>query len=230
MSEKRTVIAKYSFKGEHFEILVDPDLAWSFKCGVDVDFDELLVSEFVYKNASKGLKASDESLKAAFGTLDIYKIAPIILKKGELQLTSEQRREMIEAKKRQIINFISRSCIDPRTKLPHPPRRIELAIEEVRVSIDPFKDAEEQALDVIKRLRPVLPLKIANVVMAVKFPPLCAGRAYGLVSNFGTIRRSQWISDGSWICEVEMPAGLQTSFISRVNALCKGSAEVKILS
>jgi len=36
-------------------------------------------------------------------------------------------------------------------------------MEHIRYSIDPFKETEEQAKDVIKLLRPVLPLKIEQV-------------------------------------------------------------------
>lgn len=229
LSGQKAVIARLSIRGEHFEILVDPDLAWKFKSGKPVNLDDILVSEIIYRDARKGFKASEESLLKAFGTTDLYKIAEKIIRRGDLQLTAEQRRELIEAKKRQIISFISRNCIDPRTGLPHPPKRIELAMSEARVSIDPFRDADEQALSVIKALRTILPLKIAHVTIRVKFPPKYAGRAYGVVFRFGTINKSQWLSDGSWLCEVEMPAGLQPSFISKVNELSKGEAQIEIV-
>ncbi|RLE51199.1 MAG: ribosome assembly factor SBDS [Candidatus Methanomethylicota archaeon] len=230
MSKRRAVIARYLSKGERFEILVNPDLAWKLKSGKQVDLRELLISDIIYKDARKGLKASEESILKVFETDDPYKIAEIIVKKGELQLTAEQRRKLIESKKRQIINFISRNCVDPKTGLPHPPKRIELAMEQVGVSIDPFKDAEEQALDVIKALRRILPLKIANVLIRVKIPPTYAGKAYGIISRFGTIRVSKWLTDGSWLCEIEMPAGLQPAFIEKVNEISKGEAQIEIIS
>ncbi|MCS7367167.1 MAG: ribosome assembly factor SBDS [Candidatus Verstraetearchaeota archaeon] len=228
-SKKDYVVARYISKGERFEILVNPNLAWAFKQGENIDLNEILVGEIIYKDANKGLKASEESLIKVFGTTDIYKIAPIILKNGTLQLTTEQRKEMIENKKKQIINFISRCCVDPRTNLPHPPKRIELAMEEVGVQIDPFKDAEEQSLSVIKSLRSVLPLKIANVTLNVKVGAEYAGKAYGVISSFGVIKRSEWQSDGSLICEIEMPAGLQPSFIEKMNKLCKGNVEINVV-
>lgn len=229
LSGQKAVIARLSIRGEHFEILVNPDLAWKFKSGKQVDLDEVLVSEIIYRDARKGFKASEESLLKAFGTTDLHRIAEIIIRRGSLQLTAEQRRELIEAKRRQIINFISRNCIDPRTGLPHPPKRIELAMAEASVSIDPFKDADEQALNVIKALRTILPLKIAHVTIRVRFPPKYAGRAYGVVSWFGSINRSQWLSDGSWLCEVVIPAGLQPLFISKVNDISKGEAHIEII-
>ncbi len=75
----------------------------------------------------------------AFGTTDPLKVADMILKRGTLQLTTEQRRKMVEDKRRQIIDFISRQAVDPKTNLPHPPMRIENAMEQIRYPIDPYK-------------------------------------------------------------------------------------------
>jgi len=157
------------------------------------------------------------------------KIAEAIMQRGELQLTTEQRRQLIEDKKKQIIVFICRHCVDPRTGLPHPPIRVEQAIAQVRVSIDPFEDAEEQARAVIQLLRPILPLKMEQLRLAVKIPPEHATRAYGTVKDFGTIKQEEWQADGSWVAIIEMPAGLQTSFLEKVGKLTQGTLQIKIL-
>ncbi|MCS7097082.1 MAG: ribosome assembly factor SBDS [Candidatus Methanomethylicia archaeon] len=230
MRSKRTfIIARYVHKGERFEIIVEPNSAWAFKQGENVDLSNILIGDTIYKDSNKGLKASEEELKRVFGTTDFHKIAIIILKKGELQLTSEQRKEMIENKKKQIISLMSKYCVDPRTNLPHPPKRIELAIEEAGVSIDPFKSAEEQVSSIIKALRNILPIKIANVILKVKIGPEFAGKTYGVISNFGTIRHHEWLSDGSLSCEIELPAGLQTSFMDKLNQICKGNVEINVV-
>lgn len=226
--EDKSVIARLIIRGEHFEVMVNPDLAWALKSGKEVDFKELLVSEIIYKDASKGLKASEESLKKNFGTDDPKTVATAIIKKGELQLTTEQRREMIENKRRQIVNFISRNCIDPKTGLPHPPQRIENAMENVRVSIDPFRSVEEQAQDIIKALRTELPLKISQVVAKIGIPSAHARRVYSVISKMGNVTRSEWLSDGSWRGEMVLPAGIQQSFVDRVNELTRGNCEIDI--
>ena len=223
------VIARFVSHGHTFEILVKPDLAFKFKEGKKVDMHEVLVGDLVYKDARKGLKASEEALKKVFGTIDIYKIAEVILKKGELQLTAEQRRALIENKKKQIIAFISRNCVDPKTGLPHPPKRIEIAIEQAKVGIDPFKDTEAQALQIIKAISRILPIKLAKAYVQVTIPAQYSGRAYGVLAGFGEIKRAQWRSDGSLLMELEIPAGLQQELIDKVNALTKGKGEVKIL-
>jgi ribosome maturation protein SDO1 len=225
----RYVIAKYDSQGEHFELIVDPDKAFDYKMGKKVSLSEILISDEIYRDAKKGLKASEESLMKVFKTLDVSKIASTILLKGQVSLTAEQRQKLIDAKRRQIVDFISRNCIDPRTNLPHPPTRIELAINEARISIDPFKDAREQAIEVIKALRAILPLKIAQVIARVKIPQKYASRAQPVISKLGELKKSNWLSDGGWQGEIEIPAGMQVEFIEKVNSLTHGEAEVQIV-
>jgi len=223
------VIARYDSQGEHFELIVDPDKAFDYKMGKKISLSEILISDEIYRDAKKGLKASEESLMKVFKTLDINKIASTILLKGQVSLTAEQRQKLIDAKRKQIIAFISRNCIDPRTNLPHPPTRIELAINEVRISIDPFKDVEEQAIEVIKALRTILPLKVAQVIAKVKIPQKYASKAQPIISKLGELKKSNWLSDGGWQGEVEIPAGMQVEFIEKVNSLTHGEAEVQIV-
>ncbi len=146
MTEKYTT-ARLSVEGERFEILVKPEEALSFKMGKQVVVTQLLVIEEIYSDANKGTRASTEKLQKAFGTTDAVKIADEILRRGELQLTTDQRRQLVEDKRKQIVAFLVRHCIDPRTGTPHPPLRIEQALSQIRMTIDPFKSAEEQAED-----------------------------------------------------------------------------------
>lgn len=228
MDEKHT-LARITVAGEHFEVLVKPDPALQFKLGQVSDISKVLVSDNIYTDSGKGLRASEERLKKAFGSDDVYKVAEAILRRGELQLTTEQRRELVEVKRKQIINFIARNCIDPRTGAPHPPLRIEQALSQIRLVIDPFESGEEQAKDVIEALRPILPLRIENLRIAVKIPPDYAPKAIGVVKEFGSVSREEWQSDGSWIAVVEMPAGLHAPFLERVGKVTQGNYQTRIL-
>jgi len=189
----------------------------------------VLVTDTIFTDAGKGLRASEDKLQKAFGTTDSIKIAEIILKKGTLQLTTEQRRQLVEDKRKQIVSFISRQCVDPKTNLPHPPLRIEQAMEQIHFSIDPFRDTEEQAREIIKLLRPILPLKMEQVSVAVRIPPEYASKAYGTVKGFGTIKREQWQADGSWSATVEMPAGLYGPFLEKLGNITRGNLEAKMV-
>ncbi len=226
MSERYTV-ARMTHDGEHFEILVKPQLAFSYRLGKTTSISELLITDTIFTDAGKGLRASEDKLQEVFGTTNPIKIASIILKKGTLQLTTEQRKQLVEDKRRQIVSFISRQCVDPKTNLPHPPMRIEQAMKQIHFSIDPFRDVEEQAREIIKLLRPILPLKMEQVSVAVRIPPEYASKAYGTVKGFGVIKREQWQADGSWSATVEMPAGLYGPFLEKLGKITRGNLEAK---
>jgi ribosome maturation protein SDO1 len=229
MSEKNTV-ARITRDNEHFEILVKPQKALDYRNGKIAGITEVLAAETIYSDANKGTRASEEGLRKAFGTTDSLKVAETILKTGTLQLTTEQRRKMIEDKRRQIIDFISRQSVDPKTNLPHPPLRIENAMEQIHYPIDPFKPVEELAKDIVKLLRPILPLKMEQLSVAVTVPTQYAAKAHGAIKGFGSIKREEWRADGSWSGVLEMPAGLYAPLLEKLGDITKGNGEAKIIS
>ena len=189
MSDKYTT-ARLAKGQDHFEILVKPQEALDYKLGKQVPISQVLLIEEVYSDSSKGTRASEEKLQKYFGTTDPARVAEEVMKSGELQLTTEQRRQLVEDKRRQIISIISRNAIDPRTGTPHPPLRIEQAMGQIRLSLDPYKSAEEQSKMVIEELRPILPLKIEQMRIAVKVFPEHAARAYNAFKSFGNVSRA----------------------------------------
>lgn len=229
MSEKYTV-ARITKDNEHFEVLVKPEKALDYRMGKMAAITEVLATETIFSDANKGTKVSEESLSKNFGTTDTLKVAEAILKKGTLQLTTEQRRKMVETKRKQIIDFIVRNAVDPKTNLPHPPLRIENALEQVHYPIEPFKPVEEQAKDIVKLLRPIIPLKMEQISIGVRVPAEHSSRAYGTIKGFGTIKREEWRADGSWYGVLEMPAGLYGSFLEKLGEVTKGNGEAKIVS
>jgi len=228
MSDRYT-IARITHDGDHFEILTKPEPALAYRLGKTTTISQVLATETIFTDAGKGTKASEERLQAVFGTIDPLKIAEVILKKGTLQLTTEQRKQLVEDKRKQIVSFISRECIDPKTNLPHPPLRIEQAMKEIHFSIDPSKGVEEQSKEIIKLLRPIIPLKMEKITVAIRIPPEHASKAYGTVKGFGTLKRDQWQADGSWIAVVEMSAGSYGPFLDTLGKITKGNLEAKMI-
>ena len=228
MSDRYT-IARINHDGEHFEILTKPEPALAYKLGKTTTISQVLAADIIFTDAGKGTKASEEKLQTVFGTTDPLKVAEVILKKGTLQLTTEQRKQLVEDKRRQIISFISRECIDPKTNLPHPPLRIEQALKQIHFSIDPSKGVEEQSKDIIKLLRPIIPLKMEKITVAIRIPPEHASKAYGSVKGYGTLKKDQWQADGSWIAVVEMSAGSYGPFLDTLGKITKGNLEAKMI-
>jgi ribosome maturation protein SDO1 len=226
---EEAVVARFSYQGMDFEVLVDPELAMAFRGGKKVEMRNLLAVERVFKDAGKGEVASRESLLKAFGTEEVEKVAGQILLKGKIQLTTEQRRKMREEKLKQVVSLISRRAINPQTGLPHPPSRVEEAVRRAKVGIDEFKTAEEQLPAVLKAIQSLLPLKFETRRIALKIPPSYAGKALHVIRGMAEVKREEWLSDGSLLLLVELPAGLQPEFFDRVNDLTRGEAQIKVM-
>ncbi|MFE3846003.1 ribosome assembly factor SBDS [Thermoplasmatota archaeon] len=223
------VIARLKKGEEHFEILVDPYSAAELIDGNEIDIMKCLAIDSVFKDSKKGTHASEESLKKNFNTENIEEIAKLIILKGEIQLTTEQRHKMKESKKNRIIEKIVKNAMDPKTKAPHPRQRIELAMDEAKVNIDPFKPVRDQVKTIIDLLKPLIPLSFDKIRISVKIPPEYVGKAYGIARNYGVLEREDWQSDGSWIGIVKIPAGMQNDFYDRLNDMTKGNVLTKIL-
>jgi ribosome maturation protein SDO1 len=227
---EHSVVARLESFGERFEILVDPEKAALVRQGQPVEIEDVVAALNVFGNASKATRASDEALMKVFHTTDFNTVARKIIEKGEIHLTADQRKQMIEDKRRQVVNFIARNSVNPQTGHPHPARRIEMAMEEARVNIDPFKHLDEQVKETVKALRPLLPIRFEELRLAIKIPPDNAARAYGDIAAASVMEKDEWLKDGSWVCVVRIPAGIQVEFYDLINKLSKGEGQVKILN
>ncbi|MBA4459599.1 MAG: ribosome assembly factor SBDS [Nitrosopumilaceae archaeon] len=222
-------VVRYSFEGEKFEILVKPDPALDFKLGKKKDMSSVLVSDDIYTDSSKGTKPSTDKLLKAFKTEDLAEIAQTILKKGDLNLTTDQRRKMVEEKKKQLVEFIAKTYVDPRTHLPHPPLRIEQALKDARVSIDPQKNVDEQVKELVEKLRSIIPLKSENLSLEIIIPAQFASQSYAVLKSVGSLKKEEWQNNGSLKAILEIPAAARPNVIDRLGSITKGSATVEVM-
>ena len=223
------VIAKYKKGNLVFEILVDCENAFKLKHGEIIDMSDVLASDKIFSDSKKGLLASEKDIQNVFSTNNPIDVAKQIIKDGEVQLTSEHRAKIVEKKRSKILEYIRKNGIDPKSGLPHPLQRLELAFNEAKVRIDEHKPELKQVDEIMKKLRPILPIKFAKKEIALKIPGTYAGKSNPVIRNFGKLLREDWQNDGSWICVIEIPAGMQEDLFDKLNSLTKGNVETKIL-
>ena len=89
---------------------------------------------------------------------------------------------------------------------------------------------EELVKETVKALRPILPIRFEELRLAVRIPADNAARAYGDIAAASTMEKDEWQKDGSWVCVVRIPAGIQGEFYDLVNKISKGEGQVKILN
>jgi len=229
ISVEKAVIAKLMKSGEKFEILVDPEKAMELKTGKEIPLEELIASEEIFEDARKGTRAASEKINKTFGTNDLNSIARKIILEGEVQITTEQRKQMLDEKTKAIVNLISKRGVNPQTGLPHPPDRILRAMEQAKVRIDLNKRVEEQLESVLEEIQKIIPIKFEKIQIAIKIPPAFAGKAGSVVRSLGVLLKEEWANDGSYISLIEIPAGIQPEVYDRLNNLTHGQVEVKII-
>ena len=220
------VIARLKKGGNNFEILVYPREAIEFKQGKS-EISNVLVSEEIYSDAEKGEKVSLSELTKNFGTSNKIEIAKRILIEGEIQIPKELRDELIEKKRKQIASIISRISINPITKAPHPIERILNVMEKKGVNVNYYKKAEDQVNEVINKIKDVLPISIENSRLEIKIPQKYSAASYGRIKSFGKILKEDWGSDGSFLCKLEIPAGIKSEVYNKLNSLTHGEAVIK---
>lgn len=222
-------IAKIKKEGKTFEIFVNAEKANDLKNGKNIDLTEVFISEEIFSDANKGLKASEHDLKRLFGTNDKLEVCKIIIKQGHVPVTAEMHRKDADQRIKQIISLIHRNAIDPNTGKPHPITRIENAIDETKIRIDNSKSAEEQVKDVLNKLRLILPIKYETREIMIKIPAQFTGKAFGSLKHYGRILGESWLNDGSLNVTIEIPAGMQEELELALNNLTKGQLEITIM-
>ena len=222
-------VIRYTFEGEKFEILVKPDPALEYRLGKRKDISSILVSDEIYSNSNKGTRASTEKLQKAFKTTDPTAIIERIVQKGDLNLTTDQRRKMTSEKQKQVVEYISKTYVDPKSHLPHPPLRIQQAMEDGRVSIDPHKTVDDQVKDIVEKLRSIIPLKSENLTLEIIVPAQYAAQSYSVLKSTGTLKKEEWQSNGSLKAILEIPAAARPNVIDRLGSITKGTASVEVM-
>ena len=222
-------LARLTKNGNHFEIAVDPDLALGFKNGQEISMHEVMKSEHIFSDVKKGLLASEEQLQGIFETSDPLEVAKIIINKGEIQLTSEYRNKLIEDKRKQIVSIIHKNACNPSTGLPHPITRIESAMEEAKIHIDEHKPAKAQLDDILKKLRPIIPISMELKKIELTVPSEYTGKAYSLIQGFSKMNSEKWNSDGSLTAVIEVTAAVQQELFDKLNSMTHGNIESKNL-
>ncbi|MBW2973633.1 ribosome assembly factor SBDS [Candidatus Woesearchaeota archaeon] len=229
MSSDSINTAKLKKGSDIFEIVVDPDKAVAARQNPELTRDALMYPK-IFSDAKKGMQASEDRMKHWFKTTDPIEVAKIILKEGNIQLTSEYRQKMLEQKKKQLINRIHKNGVDPRTKAPHPVTRIEAALDEAKIKIDEFKSVDAQLKEALKKLQPIIPIKFVVKEIEVTLPAEHASRAYAAVKMLGKILKESWNSDGSWTGVIEIPGGMEQECYDKLNKITHGGLQAKVIA
>lgn len=216
------------YRGDkQFEILVEPDLAKEAKLdGESHEIQRMLFVQEIFTDAGEGERASADEIEKEFGTRQIIEAAEEIFEKGDMQLTTDQKADMRQEKWRQLVNMISRRVQNPKTGNPHPPERVENALDETGFNVQWDSDLEEEFEDAIDQLRPIIPVSLDEKTVAIRIPNDKAGKAYDKIQQTAQIEDEQWGND-FFTARLTLPAGVLSELINELQDMTSGNTEMK---
>jgi len=153
------VVVKLKKGGKRFEIACYKNKVVAWRNKIEKNLEEVLQTETVFTNVSRGEVAKGADLKKAFNTDDLTKICIQILEKGEFQLSEKERQTALNSKFTEIASNVSTMCINPTTQRPYPVSLVEQAMKDAHISVKPNKSAKQQALEVVRTLKESIPIE-----------------------------------------------------------------------
>lgn len=155
---------------KRFEIACYRNKVLNYRTKIETDLSEVLQIDSVFTNVSKGLLASAKDLMETFGTSDTNSVCRIILEKGELQVSEEERASLYDSTFRDIASLVADKAVNPDNNRPYTVSMIQNAMKQIHYSVNVSKSTKSQALDVIKRLKSVMPIARAAMLLRIIFP------------------------------------------------------------
>lgn len=215
------VLARSKIKGKNFEILVDVDKALEFKKSGQGNISEIVESDVIFTDSKKGLKASGDDLKKAFGTEDFNEVCEKIIKSGDIQVPAEYREKERGEKFKQVVDFLVKNAVNPQSGLPYTPDKIESSLKEAGINIE-NKPIDVQITGIIEKLNQVIPIKVETKKIQITIPAQYTGQAYGIINPYK--ESEEWLGNGDLKVIVNIPAGLQMEFYDKLNNITHGAA------
>jgi ribosome maturation protein SDO1 len=215
--------------GEFFEMAIDPDEYMKYRED-NAQVEDVLLSDDIFTDVQKGLLASKEKLKSLFSDQSDDHIREFIIKEGDVHFTAAYKNMLRDKKLKQIKTIILANGVDPRTHLPIPQARFEIACESLKFKIDEFRSAKDQVKDVLKVLKDVLPIKFEQKELRIKVPAEYGAKAYGAIKAAGSLKSESWNNDGSFSCILLIPGGLEDDVLQKINSVTQSAAEIEIIN
>ena len=162
-------VVRYNSHGKRFEIACYRNKIMDYRSGLEKDLGEVLQTDRIFTNVSKGEFSNTKDLEAAFGTRNEEDIAKIILEKGTMQVSDREREQQLENTLSQVATWVASNCVHPESNRPYTATQIKHALER-NYNIQPHKAMKKQYLDAVKYLKTIIPIERAKMELSLQFP------------------------------------------------------------
>lgn len=222
--------------GKRFEIACYKNKLLDWKNKSTTNLSDILQTDKIFLNVSKGQLASKEELAAAFGqAATSQQIVEEIMRRGEMQVSEKERSVQSAASVKDIATIIAEKCLNSTTKKPYSANIIEKAMSEVHYTVSLSKSAKQQALEVIKQLQLKKTIPIIRCLMKLSIhlpPPTRDLNAFGasLEEVAESIEGKAITEEGEYTAFCLILPGSYRKVVELVEESSKGRGSVQVVS
>mmetsp|Transcript_29609 Transcript_29609/g.36035 ORF Transcript_29609/g.36035 Transcript_29609/m.36035 type:complete len:447 (+) Transcript_29609:85-1425(+) len=161
-------VVRINKSGKRFEVACYRNKVLNYRQGTETDISEVLQTDRVFTNVSKGQFAKSSDLKKAFGTSDQEEISRTILLKGDLQVSDRERDSQIQNTLLEIASMVASRCVDPRSNRPYTVSVIRDAIKKTGFRVNDKRSVKQQFLECVKLIKESGVLSIERARMELR--------------------------------------------------------------
>jgi ribosome maturation protein SDO1 len=220
MSSTDFQVVRLQHRDVKVEVLAKPGMVTKYRDG-QCSLSDALVDDRIFSNANKG-EVPPEADLAKFDARG-RELLELILKTGKYSLTAQEKRDVVERRRLEVINYIHDNFVDSTTGIPHPVVRIEAALGEIKAQIDPDMDAARIVHSLVPKLQPIIRLAEKVIEGTVKVPNSKLGQVVGICYNLATVGKEEYGPENAYIA-VTLSPGKYDQFIDQLGRMSGGLA------
>ncbi|KAL7455330.1 hypothetical protein ACHAWC_006867 [Mediolabrus comicus] len=155
--------------GHRFEVACYRNKIVNYRQGTETDLSEVLQTERVFTNVSKGQFANTKILKKCFDTSNEEMVCRFILDNGDVQVSDQERAAQLESTVREVATMVAEKCVHPISRRPYTTTQIRDAMKSVGFMVHPTRNIKQQFLDCVRLLqeKQVLDIERAKMKLAI---------------------------------------------------------------
>ena len=220
---------KLQSHGQRFEIACYRNKVLSWKNKVETDIGEVLQIDKVYTNVSRGILASTEHLMEVFGSINQLECCKKILERGEMQVTEQEREALVESTFRDVVAIVADKSVNPETNRSYTTTMIQNAMKQLHINVVTSRSVKAQALEVIRKLKEVMPIARASMALRVVSPiPEEATMKSKIIEDLGLqILKESRTADMVYL-DIRIDPEMYKKIEESVQTLTKGQGRVEV--
>jgi len=155
--------------GNRFEVACYKNKIINYRQGTETDLSEVLQTERVFTNVSKGQFANSKTLQKCFNTSNEEEVCRFILDKGDVQVSDQERAAQLENTIREVASMVAEKCVGPINRRPYTITQIRDAMKSAGFMVHPTRNVKQQFLDCVKLIpkKKVLDIERAKMQLAL---------------------------------------------------------------